>query len=231
MNSRLPLVKRKMKEQNMKKTFIIIGLGFATFGTTINAQIDDSRDVFGLGLKAGMNYSNVWDEQGQDFRADGKPGFVGGIFASIPVGPILGVQPELLISQKGYRGSGTLLGTPYSSTRTTTFLDIPLLVQLKPAEFITFVFGPQFSYLLHQRDAYTFGDNSIEQEEEFENENVRKNILGFTAGLDVNISHVVVSARAGWDFQTNNGDGSSSTPRYKNQWLQFTIGYKFYRVL
>ena len=212
----------------MKKSFIIISLGFLTFGSKVNAQSDDSREVFGVGLKAGMNVSNVWDEQGEDFRADSKAGFAGGLFLSIPIGTMLGLQPEVLISQKGFKGSGTLFGTPYSSTRTTTFLDIPLLLQLKPHEAITFVVGPQFAYLMNQKDVYTFGSNSIEQEEEFENDNIRKNILGFTAGLDVNVSSLILSARVGWDFQNNNGDGSSSTPRYKNQWLQFTIGYKFH---
>lgn len=211
----------------MKKSFIIIGLGFLALGSTAIAQSSDTRETFGVGVKAGMNISNVWDERGEDFRADSKAGFAGGLFASIPLGTLLGFQPEVLISQKGFKGSGTLFGTTYSQTRTTTFLDVPLLLQLKPAESITFVLGPQFSYLMHQKDTYTFGSNSIEQENEFENDNIRKNILGFTAGLDVTVSSVVLSARVGWDFQNNNGDGTSNTPRYKNQWLQFTLGYRF----
>jgi hypothetical protein len=39
----------------------------------------------------------------------------------------------------------------------------------------------------------------------------------------------VLSARSGWDVQRNNGDGTSSIPRYKNVWFQATIGYRFYR--
>ena len=79
---------------------------------------------------------------------------------------------------------------------------------------------------MHAKNTYTWGINSSEQEQEFNNDNIRKNVLGFVAGADFNFSHIVVSGRAGWDFQTNHGDGSSSTPRYKNRWLQFTIGYK-----
>jgi hypothetical protein len=210
----------------MKKTLVIIGLTFLTLGINLKAQSDDSREVFAFGLKAGVNYSNVWDEQGQDFRADAKTGFAGGVFAGIPIGKLFGIQPELLISQKGFKGSGTLLHTPYSFSRTTTFIDIPLLFQVKPAEFITFVVGPQISYLLHQKDVYTFGSNSSEQEKEFSNDNVRKNILGFSAGADINISNIVIAGRVAWDFQANNGDGTSQTPRYKNQWLQLAVGFK-----
>ncbi len=73
---------------------------------------------------------------------------------------------------------------------------------------------------------FTLGANRVEQEQEFKRDNIRKNILGFVFGADVNIDHLVLSARVSWDFQTNNGDGSSSTPRYKNQLIQFTVGYK-----
>ncbi|TND01987.1 MAG: hypothetical protein FD123_4138 [Bacteroidetes bacterium] len=215
----------------MKKTVIAMSILFCSMGTaSLKAQDSDTdtdaRGNFAFGIKAGLNYSNVWDEQGQDFRADAKAGFAGGVFFGIPIGKFLGVQPEILVSQKGFKASGTLFGSAYSFTKTTTFLDIPLQFQVKPAQFLTIVAGPQYSYLLHEKNVYVYGSNSIAQEQEFENENIRKNVLGFVAGFDIIISHVVVSGRAGWDFQANNGDGTSFTPRYKNQWLQATVGFK-----
>lgn len=209
----------------MKKKMLIIGMFSLTAMTTINAQDDNGSDLT-FGLKAGMNYSNVWDEKGQDFVADSKLGFAGGAFLGIPFGEFLGFQPEVLISQKGLQATGTLMGSPYSYTKTTTYLDIPLQLQLRPTEFLSILVGPQYSYLMNQKTVYTYGLNSIEQEQEFSNDNYRKNILGFVAGADINISHIVVSGRMGWDFQTNHGDGSSSTPRYKNKWVQLTIGFK-----
>ena len=212
----------------MKKSFIIIGLMFFSIGLTLKAQDSDTdpREEFAFGIKAGLNRSNVWDEKGQDFQADPKFGFAGGVFLGIPIGKFLGFQPEVLVSQKGFQGSGTLLGNPYSFSRTTTYLDFPLQLQVKPAEFLTVVLGPQYSYLMNVKNAYTLGTNSYEQEQEFTNDNIRKNTLGFVAGADFIMSHIVVSGRVGWDFQTNNGDGTSSTPRYKNQWLQLTVGFK-----
>jgi hypothetical protein len=186
---------------------------------------DDLREDLTFGLKAGINYSNVWDETGQDFEADAKLGFAGGVFVSIPIGKYIGFQPEALISQKGYKGSGTLLGVPYSTSRTTSYLDIPLQVQFKPSEFVTFLAGPQYSYLVQQNDKFTFGANSTDQEREFSNENIRKNTLGLVIGADIMLKQIVLSGRAGWDIQNNNGDGTSNTPRYKNQWLQCTVGF------
>ena len=218
----------------MKKSFILIGLMTLSLGTILKAQDastntggnTESRENLAFGIKAGFNYSNVWDEQGQDFKADPKFGFAGGAFLGIPIGKFLGFQPELLVSQKGFQGSGTLEGSSYSFSRTTTYMDIPLQLQVKPTEFLTIVAGPQYSYLMHEKNVYTFGTNSSAQEQAFTNDNIRKNILGFVAGADFIFSHVVVSGRMGWDFQTNNGNGTSSTPRYKNQWLQLTIGFK-----
>lgn len=213
----------------MKKLIIVTSVLCFSFGmTSLKAQDSDSdpRDRFAFGIKAGINYSNVWDERGQDFQADARVGFAGGVFFGIPIGTFLGVQPELLVSQKGFQGAGTMFGSPYSFSRTTTYLDIPIQLQVKPAPFFTILVGPQYSYLLHQRDEFTFGTNSSAQETEFNNDNIRKNMLGFVAGADIIVSHVVVSGRFGWDFQANNGDGSSTTPRYKNKWFQLTAGFK-----
>ncbi len=200
--------------------------------TAVNAQNSgwdnkwDTREKFVFGAKAGINVSNVWDERNQDFQANAKVGFAGGVFVSIPIGKWIGIQPEILISQKGLKGAGTIIGHDYSFSRTTTHLAIPILFQVKPLKFITVLVGPQFSYLLHQKNVNSFGDYSQAIENEFNNDNIRKTMLGIITGVDVNLSYIVISARIGWDFQYNRGDGTSITPRYKNQWLQLTVGFK-----
>lgn len=211
----------------MKKKLNLLSAICLISMVTIHAQSTDRRENLKFGVKAGINVSNIWDSQNQEFTADSKVGFAGGILLGIPIGSFLGLQPEILISQKGFKGSGTLLGSPYSTSRTTTYLDIPLQLQLKPAPFITILAGPQFSYLLKQKDTYTYGSNSTEQEQEFNNENIRKNILGLVGGVDLIFGHLVLSGRIGRDLQRNNGDGTSLTPRYKNQWMQFTAGIEF----
>lgn len=213
----------------MKKLILSLTalLALSTAPRALAASPTDLRSSLLFGFKGGINYSNVYDSEGEDFRADSKVGFAGGIFVAIPIGTYFGFQPEILFSQKGYQSTGTILGSSYSMTRTTNWIDVPLLFSFKPMAFINFVAGPQYSYLLSRKDVFTDGNSSTEQEEEFENENLRRNILCFTGGIDLTISNLVVGGRAGWDFQTNNGDGTSSTPRYKNMWYQLTIGYRF----
>lgn len=200
---------------------------FMAITSNVMAQNEktDYREDFRLGLKAGLNYSNVYDEKGNDFNADPKFGFAGGAFASIPISKYVGIQPEILFSQKGFKGEGVILGSEYELTRTTTYLDIPLQIAFKPSEFLTIVAGPQYSYLLNQKDEFNSSAASYSQEQEFDNDNIRKNILGIVAGLDINIKKVVIGTRLGLDVRKNHGDGSSSTPRYKNMWFHATIGY------
>jgi hypothetical protein len=210
----------------MKKIFMLIAV--IGFYNTINAQDTiDFRSKLTFGLKIGGNYSNVYDAQGEQFKADPKFGVAGGAFLAIPIGRYLGVQPEVLFSQKGFQATGALLGSTYNFTRTTNFIDVPLLVAFKPSEFLTLLAGPQYSYLMKQTDVFTTTTTSYSQEKVFSNDNIRKNIMGFVGGVDITLNHLVIGARAAWDIQNNNGDGTSTTPRYKNVWYQGTIGYRF----
>lgn len=213
----------------MKTIKVLLAIGCLSFSGIAAAQNDeiDQREQLRFGLKIGLNYSNVYNSQTEEFRADSKFGFAGGVALSIPLGKYLGLQPEVLLSQKGFKGEGSILGSDYSFTRTTTYIDIPLQLALKPSEFITIVAGPQYSFLARQDDSFTGSLVSFSQEQEFENDNVRNNIFGFVAGVDININPIVLGARFGWDIRDNHGDGSSSTPRYRNEWFQGTIGYTF----
>lgn len=210
------------------KTFkILTALAFMAITSNVMAQDEetDYREDLRFGLKAGTNFSNVYDAQNEDFNADPKFGFAGGAFLSIPIGKYLGVQPELLFSQKGFKGEGRILRSDYEFTRTTSYIDVPIQFAFKPSEFLTIVAGPQYSYLINQKDDFNSSVVSYSQEQEFENDNIRKNILGLVTGLDINIKKMVIGTRIGWDLRKNHGDGSSSTPRYKNMWIQATIGY------
>ena len=214
----------------MKTTILTIA---SIICITFNSKAQDNnttdfRNKLTFGLKAGLNYSNVYDSQGEEFTSNAKFGLAAGAALSIPFGKYIGIQPEILFSQKGFKGKGKVLGGNYSFTRTTDFVDVPLLFLLKPSEFISLVAGPQVSFLVYQTDVFANATTTIEQEKEFENDNVRRNIFCFTGGIDINLKHIVLGARAGWDVQSNNGDGTSSTPRYKNVWYQGTIGYRFY---
>ena len=213
----------------MKNAILLIAMVILTM-TNSNAQSEtttDNRKKLSFGLKVGANYSNVYDSEGEDFVADAKFGLAGGVFVLIPLGKLFGVQPEVLFSQKGFKSTGTFLGSTYSMTRTTDYIDVPLLFAVKPIEQVTLLFGPQFSYLLSKKDEFTGGSISATQQQDFDNENIRKNTYGLTGGVDLNINNFVLGVRAAWDVKDNDGDGNATTPRYKNMLYQATLGYRF----
>lgn len=216
----------------MKKTIFTLFAAIAMFNAKAQelartSSDTDTRTNFVLGAKLGANYSNVYDSEGEDFVADPKLGFVAGGFVTIPLGKLFAVQPEVLYSQKGFKGKGTLLGSSYSYERTTDYLDVPVFLAIRPIEYLSIMAGPQFSYLLSEKNEFNSAVANSTQEEAFNNDNIRKNTFAFIGGVDVNIDKLVIGARAGWDLKENKGDGTSETPRYKNYWYQLTLGYKF----
>ena len=212
-----------MKKITLSLSFLTTLLQLTTAQTSTVSKLTDIK----IGLKAGINFSNVYDSKGEEFKADGKFGFAGGAFAYIPLGKIVGIQPEILFSQKGFTATGKILGSPYSFTRTTNYVDIPILFAVKASTYVTILAGPQYAYLIKQTDVFKNSFTTVQQQQEFEKDNIRQNTLCFVGGIDINITNVVINTRVGWDIQNNNGDGTSTTPRYKNVWYQLTAGIRF----
>lgn len=211
----------------MKKPIITIAAIILMVGNLSAQNDNDTRNLLHVGVKAGMNISNMYDSQNEEYQADPKIGFVGGIFVSIPIlDKIIGIQPELLFSQKGFSASGTVLGANVNFTRTTNYLDIPIFLAFKPIEYVTLLVGPQYSYLMKQKDVFENPISDIILESEFKNENIRKNTFSLATGADINFRNFVFAARIGWDLYNNNGNGTSSTPRYKNVWGGLTLGIR-----
>ena len=232
-NGQIPIAElnKNLKITEMKKLISLLTL-FVVISGYLMAQDNsygdtDMRSHFHFGVKGGANYSNVYDIKGQDFTADYKFGFVAGLWFGIPIGKVLGIRPEMLYSQKGYQSTGSILGAGYKITHSADYIDIPILLEIKPIEYITIVAGPQYSYLVHSKNAFSNTFLTAEQQQTFDNIKLRKNLLCFLAGLDFNISYLVIGTRVGFDLMRNNGDGTSTNPRYRNMWYQLTLGLRF----
>lgn len=210
----------------MKTKYLLIIFLSALLSKSVYGQNEDMRDQIGFGLKAGINSANLYDTDSESFDHNAKVGLAFGGFLSVPIGKVIGFQPELMYSQKGYKGNGSILGADYEYTRKTDYIDVPLQLQIKPASFLTIVAGPQYSFLISKGIDFDAGSLSVDQQNDIENNDIRKNTLGAVVGLDFNISRVVLSGRFSWDLQHNDGDGTATSPRYKNVVAQATIGFR-----
>lgn len=217
-----------LKHKAMKRILLaMIAITFMINMSVAQEETLDLRENITFGIKGGVNLSNIYDSNEEDFDAEGKIGFVAGAFLGIPLGPVVGIQPEILYSQRGFQATGSNLLGDYEFKRTTNYLDVPLFLAIKPSPVLTLLAGPQFSFLLDEKYDFESGILTGGLEEDFDNEDIRKNTLCITGGVDFNFDNLVISGRAGWDLKENNEDGESTTPRYKNVWLQATLGFRF----
>ncbi len=182
-----------------------------------------------FGLKGGLGIATIIKSNGNGFSSDPLFGFNGGAVLQLPLSEIVYIQPEVLYSQKGYRATGTsLLYGDYDYRRYLNFLDIPILLRINASKEFGLVIGPQYSFLLSTHTSFKSGTANYQQTVNNENDNITKNIFGGVVGADINLQrNLFIYARYNIDFKNNNGDGTSSTPAYKNQVIQFGLGVLF----
>jgi hypothetical protein len=205
------------------KKIIILAIGLFITGVA-NAQSTDK--AIRLGVKAGVNYSNIIKDDGNnDFKTDYLVGYHAGITLDIPLLPNLAFTPEALYSTKGYKSSSTF----GDFTQTTHFIDIPILASIKLAEGLNVVAGPQVSFLLSTNNKFENGFGTAEQQiVEDDADRFKKSLVGGVIGFRYDFSNKVgINGRYALDFQKNNENGSTQTPEYKNQVFQLGLGIKF----
>ncbi len=146
-----------------------------------------------LGIKGGINYSNVAGNLRDEVNYDNKIGFLGGITANLPLAGdgFLSLQPELLYSQKGYQyldQEMNINGAKYSlkGKRNFNYLDLPVLLKVN-AGGLFFEAGPQASYLLGIRDNTELENegtgNDTKTWGKIEKDNLAELEIGYVAGL------------------------------------------------
>ena len=211
----------------MKKflTFILL-LGFLA---TAKGQENEVRNRLALGLKGGVNFSNIIRTGDNDFDTDYTTGFNAGIFVNIPLLDRLSIEPELLFSQKGYETADNGLFADRTFKQTTNWIEVPLKLKVLITPTFNMVLGPQFSFLTKTTNEFDGDFAQVEQTEyEDDADKFKKNILGGTIGFGVDLTdHLSINGRYAIDFQRNNEDGSSDIPEFKNQSWMLSLGIKF----
>lgn len=216
-------------QTNLKfmKKILVKAMALLFTGTTIvNAQTVKKTSDISFGLRGGLNLSNIIKTNDNNYSTDIKPGLNAAAFVEIPIGKGFSFQPEFQFSQKGYISNGNFLTSSYEYSVTTNYVEIPLLAKVNPSGNFSIVAGPQFSFLASTKTKFKSGSSTYETMVRNDNDNLRRNILGGVLGMEVASKNAVFALRYNLDFQNNNGDGTSSTPKYRNQVLGLSIGFK-----
>ncbi len=195
--------------------------------TTVSSSSNTGSSGVRAGLRVGANLSTVVKDGDYDLTTGSKIGVNAALFVELPIVSVFSIQPEIQFSQKGYKANGSYLGTPYEYKRTSNFFEVPILAKIKPSSNFAILVGPQYSYLASTKTKFTVSNASYETVVDEDNDNLRKNILGGVAGIEVSADRFVADLRYNLDFQKNNGNGTSSSLRYKNQVVALSVGFIF----
>lgn len=209
-------------------TLLTLTISYSAFAQDSNVDAhEDSRLEPHIGFKGGLSIATMVKSSDQSsISSTPLYAFNGGAVILLPLGKVIALQPEVLFSQKGYRATGTDLAGDYDYRRVSNFLDIPLLLRINLSKELGIVAGPQYSYLLKTNTTFKSGSVSYQETVNNDNSNFTKNIFGGVLGLDVNLGdNLFLYGRYTIDFKNNNGDGTSSTPAYKNQVFQVGLGF------
>jgi hypothetical protein len=203
--------------KDMKKS-IFLAVALLVAGA-VNAQVK-------LGVAGGLDVSNIVKTDDPNFTTNYKTGFNAGATLEIPVVKYFIIEPEVLYAQKGYKAQ-----TTYGNfSQTTNFIDVPLLAKLKLSDDFGILVGPQFSFLTSTTNVYDNGfSTTVQKQYNDDADNLHKSLVAGVVGFSFDLSKSVdFHARYSIDLQKNNGNGTSTTPEYRNQVFEFGLGFKVY---
>jgi Outer membrane protein beta-barrel domain len=196
----------------MKTKLLVPLFAFVLISTAGMAQLH--VPFFQLGVKGGVNFTKI---DGKSFSDEFNYGYHAGAFATLKITNHIQIQPEVLFNQYN-----TKVDTAFSNVLNVknlkdvqlNYLSIPLLLNLTPAKFISFQFGPQFGVLLDKhknlfengKDAFSGGD------------------LSMLAGVQLNIAGLRVSGR--YVVGLSNINDVSNSDKWKSQGVQVSVGFR-----
>lgn len=194
----------------MKKKFLA-----ACFIAMIVSTVSFAQG-FHLGIKGGANLSKV---DGKSFSEEFQYGYNAGLFSEIYFSKKWGIQPEVLWNQYNTQTTTEFKDVYNPSLSELTdvklnYLSLPILLNYRPAKFLTFQVGPQFGILINKdqnllqngKEAFSQGDFSI---------------LG---GAQLNIGGIKAGAR--YSIGLNNINDIDEQDKWRNQGWQLFIGFR-----
>ncbi|RZK39351.1 MAG: PorT family protein [Pedobacter sp.] len=183
----------------MKPLFILaLGLTMLTLG--VNAQSNMDAKV---GVKAGGNMMMMGkiDFLGTEYTSKYVPGWQAGFFLDLPLSEKLSFMPEVLYSQKGGKVKETVAGGTGEIRSRVGYIDVPVLLSFNASPELSFVLGPQASFLIDHNTKTYINDQLFSTETG--KDNLRSSVAGGVVGIGYKFSPKLnLNARYNMDFQS-----------------------------
>lgn len=168
-----------------------------------------------FGIKAGTDIRKI---DGKSFKDEFAFGYQAGVFGEVYFNSKYGIQPELYYSETNTK-TATDAGSIYSLSNITKaklgYINIPVLLSIRPIPEISFLIGPQFGILVNK-------DKSIMQNGK---DAIKKGDVAATAGLQINLKKFKVYGRYVLGLNDVN---NLETDTWHNQAFHLGLGYRLF---
>lgn len=170
------------------------------------------------GIKAGINVANIngFNDPGTD--PSQRTALTGGVFMTFGVTPMIGIQPEVLLSMQGSKLHFSSGGVQSDATAKLDYIQIPIQVRIgnsarDKASFYALA-GPTIGILVRaNQEGVDFKDD------------VKSAQVGLTGSVGVTLTRFLIEARYTQDL--NDFNKASTGTSQKNRVASFLIGFVF----
>ncbi len=142
------------------------------------------------GIKGGLTTSNLYIDIDDLDDENARTGFHVGVYSQYVLGGV-GIQPEVLFTTKGSEAEFTGI-IDQSVSFNMSYIDVPVLLTLRPFPFIEIHAGPYAGFLVHTNIQF---EGTIEGETELDRDHFRTVDLGLSGGVAFNLAAVQIGAR------------------------------------
>ncbi|HMI77939.1 MAG TPA: porin family protein [Ferruginibacter sp.] len=166
-----------------------------------------------VGIKGGAALNKL---TGKSFKEEFSFGYHVGGFFEIGLGKKFGIQPEIIFSQTNVDTSSSFSSVYQFKNLNKVelkYLNIPILLNIKPMKMLTLQVGPQFSILTNKSNTLLQNGQQAFKSGDF-------SMLG---GAQVNIGHLNLYGR--YAIGLSNINDIDDKEKWKNQSIQLGVGF------
>ena len=148
-------------------------------------------------------------------------GFTVGTYLRLPLSPLFSIQPEILYTQKGAKGTFTLAGSGIISQRVVLeYIEIPVLFKYKIFPFFAIYGGPYVGLSTSSKATNTTSNTTTDISQSIENSD-----WGAVIGGSFQIFRLVLDLR--YSLGLTNITTLGSDPNYRHGTMTIMASYNF----
>lgn len=179
------------------------------------------------GIKAGLNYVNNVQGIGEENINKYKISYHFGGYSIFEISDKIGIQSEILYSNKGYKFDATDLSR--EGNLNLNYINLPILAGYSISNSFKVNFGPEFGYLLSAKSKF---DSSTVDVGDIWDNNID---LGIATGIALDLtskfmiemrySHGLISVIDEVELTDDFGSPTGETIKFLNRTFQISVGY------